>query len=142
MTPDDQHNILAWWGAALSTLLALVKIIELRRDGFRLEASHNFTSDEEQGNEVLIRNLSARPVILSHWELGYVSGRWPNRQYIAVNHREYDAGDTRIDAHATHTLTFRGQDYFSWDPAFLNGRRIYIRLHVAGRQKPLTRVIY
>ncbi len=60
---------LAWWGAGLSTTLALVKLFELWQTRFRLEVSYNFTDSVEIGNEVFIRNLSAKPVILTYWEL-------------------------------------------------------------------------
>jgi hypothetical protein len=66
---ETGSSLIAWWGAGLSTLLAVVKLFELWRDRFRVDVSYNFTGNESIGNEILIRNLSSRPLILAYWEL-------------------------------------------------------------------------
>jgi hypothetical protein len=134
-------TLVAAWGAGLSTLLASIKIWEIWRDRFRLEVSHSFTSSESIGNDVLIRNLSARPIIISYWELLYCTGRWPRRKFQSIAHPDYDDGDSRLEPHTTETLHFANENYFASDLGSLNGRRIYIRIHVAGR-KPVLRLIY
>lgn len=138
---ESGSALIAWWGAGLSTLLAIVKLSELWRDRFRIDVSYNFTSDENIGNEVLIRNLSNRPLILAHWELLYCSGRWPRRSFEPLESADFDIGDRRLEPYATHTLHFTESNYFSWGHKTLNGRRIFIRLHVAGR-KPILRLVY
>jgi hypothetical protein len=134
-------TFIAAWGAGLSTVLASIKIWEIRRDRFRLDVSYSFTSSERIGNEVLIRNLSVRPIILSYWELLYCSGRWPRRKFQSIAHPDHDEGDSRLEPHTTLTLHFADEDYFTSDLESLNGRRIYIRIHIAGR-KPVLRLIY
>ena len=133
--------LIAWWGAGLSTLLAVVKLLELWRERFRVDVSHNFTTSETIGNEILVRNLSNRPVILTYWELLYCSGRWPRRSFESFESADFDSGDRRLEPYATHTLHFAEADYFSWGHKALNGRRIYIRLHVAGR-RPILKLVY
>jgi hypothetical protein len=133
--------LVAWWGAGLSTLLAILKIWEIWRDRFQLDVSYSFTSDENIGNEILIRNLSSRPFILKYWELLYGSGRWPRRKFEPIEHAEHDAGDSRIEPHATLTLHFADAQHFSWGHEALKGRKIYIRIHIAGR-KPILRLVY
>ena len=76
--------LLSWWGAGLSTLLAIVKLSELWRDRFRVVVGYKFTSQAEIGNDILIRNLSSRPLILGHWELLYCSGYWPKRIFDEI----------------------------------------------------------
>lgn len=122
-------------------MLAAVKLYELWRDRFRLEVSYNFTGSPYIGNDVLIRNLSGKPVILTHWELFYRSGHWPKRVNEHIESAEHDDGDTRIDLHATFTLHFSEATYFDWGHKALRGRRIYVRLHLAGR-KPQCRLVY
>lgn len=134
-------SIIAWWGAGLSTLLGIIKIYELWRDRFQLDVDYNFTSDESVGNSILIRNLSGRPFILSYWELLYCSGRWPRRKFEAIEYREHDAGDSRVEPYSTYTLKFSEERYFAWGYKALKGRKIYIQLHVAGR-KPILRLVY
>ena len=132
---------IAWWGAGLSTLLAIVKLFELWQDRFRVEVSYNFTSSESIGNEVLIRNLSSRPLILTYWELLYCSGRWPRRIFEPLQSANFDSGDHRLEPYATRTLHFSDQNYFSSEHKVLSGRRIFIRLHFAGRG-PMLRLLY
>lgn len=138
---DPGPTLIAWWGAGLSTLLALVKFYELWRDRSRLEVSYNFTSSKTIGNEVLIRNLSNHPLILTYWELLYCSGRWPRRTFESVETAEHDDSDYRIEPHATLRLRFADARHFDWGPIALNGRRIYIRLHIAGR-RPRLHFVY
>jgi hypothetical protein len=61
--------------------LAIATLWEMWRDRFRFDVGRSFTSDVEIGNDVFIRNLAAHPVILSYWELLYVSGRSPFRKF-------------------------------------------------------------
>lgn len=134
-------TFLAWWGAGLSTLLALVKSWELWRDRFQIEVGHNLTGSIEIGNEILIRNLSGHTFILVYWELLYCEGHWPRRRFTSFESAEFDAGDRRIEPHSTYALAFAQQNYFDWGQKALRGRRIFIRLYVAGR-RPIVRLVY
>jgi hypothetical protein len=135
-------TLIAWWGAVLSTLLLLAKLWELWRDRFQVEISGNFTSSPEIGNEIFVRNLSGRTFILTHWELLYGTGRWPARRFTHLASADYyDAGDLRVGPHSTHTLAFRDEEHFDCDVDALKGRRIFIRLHIAGR-RPILRLVY
>jgi hypothetical protein len=134
-------EVLAWWGAGLSSVLGLIKIYEFWRDRTRIDIGAGSTSSEDIGNSIQIRNLSSRPIILSHWELLYVSGRWPRRTYQSFSSAEYDFGDHRLEPHGTHTLHFAEDEYFDAGRTALNGRRIFIRLYFAGR-RPILRLAY
>jgi hypothetical protein len=138
---ESGSALIAWWGAGLSTLLAIVKLYELWRDRFQVDVSYNFTGNESIGNEVFIRNLSSRPLILAHWELLYCSGHWLRRSFEPLESPDFDAGDRRLEPYATHTLHFAEQNYFDWGYKALNGRRIFIRLYIAGR-KPFLKLVY
>jgi len=141
MAAESASTIATWWGAGLSTLLAVVKLFELWRDRFRIDVSGNLTGSETIGNEILIRNLSSRPLIITNWELLYCSGRWPRRRFESFAGAEFDSGDYRLEPHATRTLSFAEANYFAWGHKALNGRRLYISLHIAGR-KPILRLVY
>lgn len=138
---ESGSSLIAWWGAGLSTLLAVVKLYELWQDRFRVDVSYNFTSSESIGNEVLIRNLSNRSLILTHWELLYCSGRWPRRSFEPFASADFDAGDHKLEPYATYTLHFAEENHFSTNHKALNGRRIIIRLQIAGR-KPILKLVY
>lgn len=134
-------ELVAWWGAVLSTLLALIKLFELWRDRFRLEISYKFAGYAPVGNEITIRNLSTRPVIVGHWELLYGKWYWPIWGFESFDAADHDAGDLRIEAHDTYSLMFVDERWFDWGADALNGRTIYIRLYIAGRT-PIVRKVY
>jgi len=134
-------NFLALWGAGLSTVLAVVKLWEVWSNRFRMNVSHSFTSCPHEGNSIMIRNLSSRPVIMEYWELFFGSGIWPFRRTSDIDSPGPDAQDNRIDSHSSKTLVFTGPDHFAWGVDALKGRKIYIRLHIAGR-RPITKKVY
>lgn len=127
-------NYIAWWGAGLSSLLALVKLWELWSNRFRVDIGHNFTSNPEIGNEILIRNLSSNPIILEYWELHYCSRWWPFRKLEEFESPGPDTSDIQIQPHSSKTLSFLEQYHFSWSAKTLKGRKIYIKLYIAGRR--------
>lgn len=140
-TPESGSNFVAWWGAGLSTLLAVVRLGELWRDRFRVEVGYSFNSLPDEGNRAMIRNLSGRPLILTYWELLYGAGAWPRREFEPSQSPEYDHEDMRIDPHSTRTLKFANGEHFDWGVNALKGRSIWLRRHVAGR-RPILRRVY
>jgi hypothetical protein len=139
--PDSGSIIIAWWGALLSTSLALIKLWEVWRDRFQIEVTYCLRGEPSLGNDILIRNLTNRPLILAHWELFYRIGKWPRNEYESLHMADMDDGDQRIDAYSTLKLHFANENYFSWNNKALDGRSIYIHLHVAGR-KPIIKKVY
>lgn len=142
MSPADSGStFIAWWGAGLSTILALIKLGELWRDRFRIDVSYNFRGAAEEGNDVHVRNLTGRPMILTYWELLYGSGMWPRRAFEPLRYPDMDDGDIRIEPHSTRTLSFSDDQHFDWGQKARNGKTIWIRLHIAGR-RPILKLVY
>jgi hypothetical protein len=135
------NNLIAWWGAVLSTVLALVKLWELWRDRFRIDVSYNFTGHEDMGNQIFIRNLSSKPIILEYWTIYYSKGMWPFRKLSLIESLGEDIHDTRIDTHSSMTMNFTGQNHFAWGDNVLKGRKIYIQLYIAGK-RPIFKKVY
>lgn len=133
-------SYVSWWGAVLSTLLALIKIFELWRDRFRIDVGYAFTGDVHQGNDIHIRNLSGKPIILGYWDLFYRDHLWPLKKDSYIASPEAHAHDLKIDPHSSKTFNFSDADFFSWGWKAMKGRRIYIRLYIAGRRPVLKRV--
>ena len=127
---------IAWWGAILSTLLAAVKLWELWSNRFRLEIGYFFTGLPEEGNEIRIRNLGPKPIIVTYWELLETKGVWPFRKMSTVEHPEFDAGDFHIEPHGSKVLKLFKERYFDWG----GGKKFSIRLHIAGRGSVLLKV--
>ena len=133
---------LAVWGAILSTVLAVVKLWEIWKDRTRIEVSHNFTGSPDIGNEVIIRNLTGTPLIFTYWELIWRHKRrfrWKQSKEITPN--EFFQ-DLKVGGHSSIKLSFREQDYFDWGVSALGNDRIYLRLHIAGKAKPIVRKVY
>ncbi|RUL74079.1 hypothetical protein [Dyella choica] len=131
----------AWWGALLSTVLALVKGWELWRDRFRIEIDSVFTGAINIGNKIRIRNLSPNPIMISYWEVFYRAGIWPFLKKTFICDMNFDNDGTTIPSHSVYTLTFADEDYFSTSFDNQEGRKIFIRLHIAGG-KTVCRKIY
>jgi hypothetical protein len=133
---------LAVWGAVLSTTLAVVKLWELWRDGFRIELGYRFAGLPDIGNTISIHNLSGRPLTLTYWELLDGSGRWPWRRFGPFESAGGDWSSTKIEAHSTCELSFVEERYFNWNGQGHNGHKLYIKLWFAGRRRPVLRLVY
>lgn len=136
----DFPILAAWWGAALSTLLGIIKIWEKWNTRFRIDIGYMFTGSPTEGNEMFVRNLASHPIIIGYWEVLLVSGIWPFRSYKTLVSPEQFASDIRIEAHSSETFIFRNEDHFSWSNKTLKGKPIYMRLHIAGRHPMLKKV--
>lgn len=132
----------AWWGAVLSTILAAIKVWEFWQNRFRVEIDGSFPSAPYE-NEIRIRNLSPKPLLLVHWEVFYGLGFWPFRkeEKHICDAIDVNASDATIASVSTHSLTFTNEWYFSTDRDDLQGRSVYIRLHFAGK-RPIQCKLY
>lgn len=92
---------IATWGAVLSTLLAVIKIWEVWRARIQIEVGYNFTSNEYIGNQVIIRNLGATPLIITYWELVWCERkifRWEQSHSVDA---EEDVEDIKLAEHSS-----------------------------------------
>jgi hypothetical protein len=138
---EFSKELLTLWGAGLSTILALVKIWELWSSRRRIEVSYGFSGGPD-GNNIIIRNLSDKPMILVYWELLFCERKWLKWVPYRNENPAEDARDLCIAAHSSHVLNFSGQDYFEWGHKALGGKRLYLALHIAGKRKALKRLVY
>lgn len=132
---------IALWGALLSTVLAAIKIVEWQRDRERLEIDFSSTTNESIGNSIVIRNLYARPINITYWELFAAHDRRGKHGYQSIQSAEFDSGDQTIGANASIVWNFCDAYYFSTSEKALKGRVVYLKLCIAGR-KPVTRSLY
>lgn len=135
-------EIIAIWGAGLSTLLALVKIWELWSSRRRIEVSYSFNGLPEIGNDIIIRNLSDKPMIVTYWKLLFCEKKdfkWV--PYRNENPAE-DTNDIYITGHSSVKLNFSGSDYFACGHKALDGKRLYLNLYIAGKRTPVKKLVY
>lgn len=130
-------QMLALWGAVLSSILAGIKIYEFWGNRFRVNTRCNFTSDPNEGNQISIRNLNREQIILEHWELYYKKGYWPFAKLKEIASPGPESCDIHIKAHDSLTLHFTDGEHFSWR----SGRKIVIKLWIAGR-RPFYRTVF
>ncbi|MFZ3084944.1 hypothetical protein [Rhodoferax ferrireducens] len=135
------NDWIALWGALLSTVLAVIKIMDWWRDRDRLEIDFSSTSDESVGNSIIIRNLYAKPIIITHWELFFAHNRRELRECELIESADFDFHDQTVGANASIVWRFCDAHYFSTSDKVLHGRSIYLKLCIAGRQK-VTRKLY
>ena len=130
-------TFLALWGAALSSVLGLLKVHEeWQKRQLRVEVEGIFTGYAEVGNIIYIRNLGLKPIIVTHWEVVCFSGRWPQRKERSLHDAGcgYPVDGVRIDVQHSHQLVFADIDHF-------DGMKqvVYVRLWVAGRSKSVLK---
>ena len=133
-------SALAVWGAILSTVLAFAKVYELWRDRGRISTSYAMR-DVEGGNTIYITNLSSKPINVQYWELFWRKREGLRRKETRIA-PEDETGVMRIEPHQLASLHFAGEHYFAWGAKTIPRGRLYLRLHIAGRRRPVVRRIY
>lgn len=133
-------TIIAWWGAVLSTILALIKFYEMWIARFRVDIGCNFTSLSDLGNKVIIRNLTNKPFILTYWKLVWRKGAWPFHKDTYISAPDEFFSDIRINPCSSHELSFTEIEHFDTSYKEGRGRRILIELHIAGRLRFMKKV--
>ena len=139
---EINKEIIALWGAGLSTLLALIKILELWSARRKIEVSYGFVGVPEIGNDIIIRNLSDKPMILTYWELLFCERKGLKWVPYRNENPAEDTSDICIAAHSSKTFNFSGPDYFEWGHKALDGKRLYLNMHIAGSRSLLKRLVY
>lgn len=130
---SNDYSFLALWGAGVSTLLAGVKLWEMWRERYRIETSYHLTSSETEGNEIYIRNLYNRPIIIEHWVLEWRKGIWPRINSSTIKESDYHEG-LSISAYSSHTLPFKGPEYFKTGMHKEKGESLYLKLYIVGKR--------
>ena len=86
--------------------------------------------------------MSDKPFIVTYWELQFCERKWLRWiPYRTEDPREY-AHDICIQGHSSKSLNFSGADYFEWGHKVMAGKRIYLKLHIAGKKFPVRYFVY
>jgi hypothetical protein len=132
---------IAFWGAVISTILAIVKGWEFYRDRPQLHTGYSFTSRPDIGNKIIIWNTSKVPVIIDYWEL-----QWNHRETnkIAIENEicsvdDEGFSDLIIAPYSRSTLTFENDRFFTSTKPDLD---LYINLHIVGKRKNIKKLVY
>ena len=127
---------------SLSAVFGFFRFWRDRRNKYRIEIGYSFTGDPNLGNKVIVRNLGNIPVIVTYWELQWVTGRWPLLKRQAFTWADEFSHDIRIDAYSSQQFLFAGSEYFPWGKSQLGDRSIHLKLYIAGKKRPVLQKVY
>ncbi len=96
----------------------------------------------EIGNDIIIRNLSGTPIIISYWELLFCERKGFKWTAYRNENPAEDTHDICIPAYASTKINFSGADYFEWGHKALGGKRLYFKFYIAGKRNPIKRLVY
>lgn len=128
----DSHA-LAGWAAAMSAILVLIKIVDRWRALRQIDASVALSSTSKLGNKVYLHNVTDRPIIITHWRIYMASGLRRQRDVKEIDGAERDSHRITIAPHSSHVLFFSDENHFNGSSEFLEGRRLYIEISIAGK---------
>ena len=135
--------ILAIWGAALSTVLAGIKLWEINRYSRRIHVAYLLTGDPIKEDKIIIYNLSKRVIRIEHWELLWVTRKpFLNKKIVPIDIFENGDYSLNLPANSIQPLNFNGQYHFNWRPEIEKNVKLFIKLRIAGRKGFLTKPVY
>jgi hypothetical protein len=98
------QKYLALWGAILSTILGLVKLYELWASRRIIEITCYFDGRPEVGNDVIIRNISDKQLIVTYWQLSFCKRKNLHWEEYNTEEPNEDAADIIIPPHSSRKL--------------------------------------
>lgn len=136
------QNYIAIWGAVLSTILAIIKIYEIWISRRRVEITCYFDGREDVGNDVIVRNISDKQMIITYWKLSFCKREglfW--KEYNSEEPLQ-DACDIFIPPHTSKKFNFSNEQYFSWSFLPMKTQRIFFEIFIAGRNRSIKKIIH
>lgn len=135
---------LAIWGASLSTILAFIKIYELWKKRPRLCVTYHLTGSPEIGNTITIENPSDHSFIINYWELVWKNSFrfWLKDEPCVSPDLDYGFNNFTITPHSSYPIHFMDQHHFKWGASTIDKGKLYIKLSISGRKKPLQLLVY
>lgn len=126
-------EVVAWCVGSPSAVFGVVRLRDRWQSRFRLSVVPLLRDSPTQGHEITIHNLYARQVNISYYELVKISG-WPFfRSETCLSSPEGHRYGVEIGADSSHTMDFAEDEFFSTSAKALRGKKIILRLHIAGK---------
>ena len=139
---EFSEKAIPYWGAILSTVLAIEKFWSIWKNRPRIEVFRKFSTDAESGNEITIMNISSTPMIIAHWELFHTKAKCDGKYEVITNAFEMGMDEINIPAYSSRKLVFADQDYFSWYSSSDKPFKIYLRLFIAGKSSSVVKQVF
>jgi hypothetical protein len=143
----DEKTATFWlsiWGAALATVLAIMKGFEFyKSQRLSFKSTAQLTSSDEIGNTIIILNNSGIAATIHYFDLVWTDRlslfgwRVPFTRKVVDDSSPLD-GDSysvTLPPHSTLPLLFSEGDHFKWGAGLKHN--IYLRIWVIGRRAPV-----
>ena len=134
---DTLTTFLSIWGATVASGLAGLRVWEVWQERARLSVTCSFSSDPRTGHEIIIQNPSTTPFMISYWELLWVTREFCRRKTVYGMFPNEGYCDITVGGHSRHILRFQGAEYFPWRTEDAIRGKIYLKLYIVGRRRPL-----
>jgi hypothetical protein len=141
----DRELITLWLsigGFFLALCLAIIRMIEFFRDRApRLRIVTRLTSDEQEGNDIILLNASTIPANVYQLDLVWAKlgpfGKncGVGRRVIRSEYSDDNFANVTVPSHSQHPLNFRQGEHFAWG-AGINDN-LYLRIWLVGADTPL-----
>lgn len=141
----DLHTLAAWV-AAISIIMAMIRLVGLWRLRRRLVARLGRSSGSCLGNKIYLHNLSARPLALTRWRIYVAEGLLQPQEVKEIgcfgdSAKEaieamgamgaQGADSIVIEARCSHILFFSDEGLFNRSAHLRDGRRLYIDIETS-----------
>lgn len=135
----DLHTLAAWV-AAISIIMATIKLAGLWRLRRRLVARLGRSSGSCLGNKIYLHNLSARPLALIRWRIYVAEGLLQPQEVKEITCFGGSAKEAMgakgadsivIEARCSHILFFSDEGLFNRSADLRDGRRLYIGIETS-----------
>ncbi|MDR6582823.1 hypothetical protein HBH1_01242 [Herbaspirillum sp. BH-1] len=138
----DLHTLAAWV-AAISIIMAMIKLAGLWRLRRRLVARLGRSSGSCLGNKIYLHNLSVRPLALTRWRIYVAEGLLQRQEVKEITcfggsakeamgaMRAKEADSIVIEARCSHILFFSDEGLFNRSADLRDGRRLYIGIETS-----------
>lgn len=144
MITFDVINFLAILGGTLSSIFAFIKIYEFWKKRPRLCVTYHLTGSPDIGNTITIENPSDHSFIINYWELVWKNRLkfWLKDELCMSPDLDYGFQNFTIEPHSSHPIHFMDQYHFKWGASTIDKGKLYIKLSISGREKPLQLLVY
>ena len=126
-----------------STILAILRILEYRRDNAKIAVSYAITGDPNGHNSIYLTNLSSTPILIDYWELVWKQKKWLFfNSYKPINLFSDEDLHVTLPSRVRHSLDFKDEYSFNWHPKAKGKIKLYIVLHISGKNRTKYLFVY
>ncbi len=134
--------IVASCSFSVSAFLAYLKYREYRRDNGQIHVGYHLEGQPGTGDRIFLTNLSATPMLVDYWQVGWVSRRWWRLVFEPINLFADEDLHMTLKPRERKTLKFNDEYSFNWNPKNKGRVRLFIELYIAGKKRPVRLFVY